>query len=510
MLSDDDVPPDKEEIMQSLKNYKAPGIDGIQAELFKYGGEEVWDELHKLIYDIWMEEEIPDEWKVSVLCPIYKKGDKLDCRNYRGIALLGIAYKVLSSAIGRRLISYMEKEVGEYQCGFRKGRSTIDQIFTARQVLEKSLEYNVDLHHLYIDFQQAYDSVDRQVLMRDLLSMGVSKKLTRLVKMTMSGTRCRVKLQGLLSEEFPVVSGIMQGDTKATPLFNMTLEKAVRAIKTNPGGTIFDRLTQHMAYADDVEIVARTLPALAGALKEFETAAAARGLKINEQKTMYMKSTRHRPYEERTLNVGHHKFPACREFKYLGSLMTADNDIGAEIGARIAAGSRCCSAMQRLLRFRSLSRNAKLTIYKAIIRPVVTYGSETWVISAKHEKALGVWERKILRRIYGPVCEEGVWRSRYNRELRQLYGDTDLVSFIKAGRIRWLGHVERMAADRVPRKILYGQPGGARRRGRPPLRWLEDVETDVRKLGVRRWRAAASDRDEWRRIVEKAKVPRGL
>jgi len=83
--------------IEKLKNYRSPGIDQIPAELIKAGGRTICCEIHKLIIHIWNKEELSDEWKESIIIPIYKKGDKTDCNNYRGISLLPTTYKVLSN-----------------------------------------------------------------------------------------------------------------------------------------------------------------------------------------------------------------------------------------------------------------------------------------------------------------------------------------------------------------------------------------------------------------------------
>jgi hypothetical protein len=85
-----------------------------------------------------------------------------------------------------------------------------------------------------------------------------------------------------------------------------------------------------------------------------------------------------------------------------------------------------------------ISRRSKLQIYKTLITPVVTYGAETWTLTVTEEYALRRFERKVLRKIFGPVMDNGVWRIRYNSELHNFMGGEDIVRFVKAQRIQWL------------------------------------------------------------------------
>jgi len=109
-------------VIGNLKNHKSPGIDQIPAELIKAGGRTICCAIHKLIISIRNKEELPEEWKVSIIVPIYKKGDKTDCNNYRVISLLLTTYKILSNILLSRLIPYAEEVIGDHQCGFRHNR----------------------------------------------------------------------------------------------------------------------------------------------------------------------------------------------------------------------------------------------------------------------------------------------------------------------------------------------------------------------------------------------------
>jgi hypothetical protein len=131
-------------------------------------------------------------------------------------------------------------------------------------------------------------------------------------------------------------------------------------------------------------------------------------------------------------------------------------------------------------------------------------------MTTAEEELLNRWERKVLRKIFGAVQENGQWGIRRNRELEELYNHPNIVAEIKCNRLRWLGHVERMPEDRMVKKIYLGHPSGRRLRGRPRKRWLDDVEDDIRKMRIRRWRTHVGDREAWANIIREAKALQGL
>jgi len=105
--------------IEKLKSQKSPGIDQIPA-----GGKTIRCKIHKLIISIWNKKELPEEWKESIIVPIYKKGGNTDCSNYTAIAVLPTTCKILSNILLSRLTPYAEEIIGDHQCGFRRSRST--------------------------------------------------------------------------------------------------------------------------------------------------------------------------------------------------------------------------------------------------------------------------------------------------------------------------------------------------------------------------------------------------
>jgi hypothetical protein len=131
-----------------------------------------------------------------------------------------------------------------------------------------------------------------------------------------------------------------------------------------------------------------------------------------------------------------------------------------------------------------------------VIRPVTTYGSETRTLTKSDENSLRIFERKILRKVYGPLQEGDTWRIRYNEEFNRFIKGEDIVKFIKVQRIRWLGHVKRMEVGAMPRRMMKGRLFKGRRKGRPRLRWMDDVLTDLRAMSSgQRWQRIGSSGD---------------
>jgi len=123
--------------IDKIKSHKSAGIDQIPAELIKAGGRTICLEIHKLITSIWKKDELPEEWKESIIVLIHKKGYKTDCNNYRGISLLPTTYKILSNILLSRLIPYVKEIIGDHQCDFPRNRLTTAHIFCICQMLEK-------------------------------------------------------------------------------------------------------------------------------------------------------------------------------------------------------------------------------------------------------------------------------------------------------------------------------------------------------------------------------------
>jgi Reverse transcriptase (RNA-dependent DNA polymerase) len=193
------------------------------------------------------------------------------------------------------------------------------------------------------------------------------------------------------------MQGLRQGDVLSTLLFNVVLEIIERRTKLQTNGTIFYRQTQILAYADDIDIIGRSQAAVRDAYLALEREANKVELKINESKTKYMIAA---GTDRMIRDVGHSvvlgdkTFEVVKEFVYLGSLVTPNNDVSLEIQRRIQTANRCFFGLRKQLQSRHFSLSTKNIIYKTLIRPVLLYGSETWMLTRREENQTARFREK--------------------------------------------------------------------------------------------------------------------
>jgi hypothetical protein len=163
------------------------------------------------------------------------------------------------------------------------------------------------------------------------------------------------------------------------------------------------------------------------------------------------------------IDIGPTHLERVKSFKYLGSVVNGNNSIEEEIKERISLGNKAYYANQDLFKSKSLSKKSKLQKYQTLVRPVVTYACETWVLKENIKLKPMVFERKVLRRIYGPTkARDGMWRIKWNEELNRLVGNKNIINYIKAQMVAWFGHLHRMPGDSMVKKVYEWAPMSTR------------------------------------------------
>ena len=164
-----------------MKNNKATGIDNIAAEVLKIDIDTTASEMEKLFREIWDAEEVPDEWKQGLIVKLPKKGDLTVCGNWRSLTLMSVPAKCLGRCLIRRFGDDIDKMLRREQAGFRPRHDTEEQIFILRNIIEQSLECNTELYMVFVDYEKAFDSIDRETLLKIMKAYGIPDKFIELV-----------------------------------------------------------------------------------------------------------------------------------------------------------------------------------------------------------------------------------------------------------------------------------------------------------------------------------------
>jgi hypothetical protein len=305
---------------------------------------------------------------------------------------------------------------------------------------------------------------------------------------------CCVKIQNDCSESFETRQGLRQGDVLSTLLFNVVPEVIVRRVNLQTTGTIYNKETQLLAYADDIDIVSRSQSAVRVAYVTLEKDATKVGLTINEQKTKYMIAAGN----DRTIRdvgksvaIGDNHFEVVKEFVYLGTLMTPTDDVSLEIQRRIQTANKCFFGLRKHLQSSHLSRQTKFTIHKTLIRPVLLYGSERRTNCSYLRGRCS--ERYAARK--SKMVSTGEGTTTNSRE----FDSPNVLNVTKTNRLRYAGHMIRRPED-LPQKALFrATPNERKNQGRPKSRWADGVNIDSLALEVRDWTYCAQDNADMER-----------
>jgi len=257
-------PPTLDEIVKAikmLKNGKAPGDDGIQAELLKADIHFTGQKLQKMFNEIWETEQTPTNWRRGLIFKIPKKGNLKECKNWRGITLLPVVSKILGRIVIDRIKNGIDSKLRKEQAGYRTNKSTTDQIFVLRNIIEQSNEWQSSLYVHFIDFEKAFDSIHRESLWKIMKSYGIPDKLIAVVKALYKDFECAVIDDNEKTEWFPIKTGVKQGCNMSGFLFLLVIDWIMRETVKNGENGIrwkFTSKLDDLDFADDIALLSST------------------------------------------------------------------------------------------------------------------------------------------------------------------------------------------------------------------------------------------------------------
>ena len=385
--------------LHHLPNNKAPGADNIPAELLKASGDAGIDKLWTLCNKIWQTGEWPEDWVSSMFITIPKKGDLTNCDNYRTIALISHASKVLLSIILKRMEDKLNMEIPEEQAGFRKGRGTCDQIFNLQILLQKKVAANTPIFIAFIDYRKAFDSVSHQKMSHTLLEMGFPRHIVAVIQALYTSQKAAVQVEGEVTKWFSVGRGVRQGCILSPALFNIYSEMIMRNAmeSSSHGANIGGRCISNLRYADDVALITEDKDSLQDLLLKINVASQQYNLDMNVKKTKIMTCAKN------DINVDIHlngeKVEQVQNFTYLGVSFNSALDGSKEIRKRLSIARSKLTDIQTSLKMKSLAIKTKSRLLQSLVFPVAIYGCEAWTIKKADAKRINAFEMWCYRRI---------------------------------------------------------------------------------------------------------------
>jgi hypothetical protein len=539
-----------------LARGKATGSDGIPIELERYC---LGDKLRSVILSAFngalSSGEVLHDFKDVEISVLFKKGDKTDCNNYRGISIINHEGKLLERMIQNRLLPFVQDTgcIPESQCGFLPGRSTVDAVLVSRLVSTFALERrDSPLYKCFIDLTKAYDKVDRDTLWSILSRLGVPPKLLRVIVNLHVGAMATVKMDGEISEEFELKRGLKQGSVFAPLLFNVFFGAIINAFRkecelseietgvslglnfdgnwrnnfvmnhlikqreTNNrsryfGGeqtrnSAFELRLLEILFADDCELFAVSEEALQKMINIFVEVASTFAQEVSVKKTKVMVVEKGGEKKIPRITVNGTVLEVVDDFVYLGSKESNTGDMSAEVNVR---KQRMYAAFNqwsgRILMNKSLSLHLRLSFFNLIVVSNGLYGCATWNLCAKQVRELDSVQFQLLKLLFGIHFSEHVSYEEILLFASQAgYPILPLECKIAKLQLRYIGHVERMESYRLQKQLLYSSlilEETKNKRGAPARNYRQAISDALIKFGysIENWRNAVVDRGSWRK-----------
>ena len=476
------------EALKKLKGGKAMGPDCIPIEVWKGLGDIVIVWLTKLFNLIFRANKMPEEWRRSILVPIFKnKGDVQSCTNYRGIKLMSRTMKLWERFIEHRLrrMTSMTKN----QFGFMLGRLTTEAIFLVRQLMERYREQKKDLHMVFIDLEKAYDKIPRNVMWWALEKHKVPAKYITLIKDMYDNVVTSVRTSDVDTDDFPIKIGLHQGSALSPYLFALVMDEVTRDIQGD--------IPWCMLFADDVVLVDDSRTGVNRKLELWRQTLESKGFRLSRTKTEYMmcgfSTTR---CEEEEVSLDGQVVPQKDTFRYLGSMLQEDGGIDEDVNHRIKAGWMKWRQASGILCDKRVPQKLKGKFYRTAVRPAMLYGAECWPTKRRHVQQLGVAEMRMLRWMCGHTRKDRV----RNDDIRDRVGVAPIEEKLVQHRLRWFGHIQRRPPEApVHSGRLTRAENVKRGRGRPILTWEESVKRDLKDWSITK--ELAMDRGAWKLAI---------
>ena len=318
---------------------------------------------------------IPDLLKTSVITPIFKGGDKLKPKSYRPVALTSHLIKIFEKVIRQQMVKYIEERnlLNPNQHGFRSGHSCLSQLVQHYDKIVKAMEEGINVDVIYLDYAKAFDKLDFNIMLKKLWKMGIRGRVYAWIRSFLSGRHQTVHVKGSKSDPEPVISGVPQGSVVGPLLFLVLLGDIDERVGDSFVSSFADdtRVMGHIREPEDVLRLQHDLDAI------YEWSRL-NNMQLNAEKFECMRYG----YNQTIKNTTTYKACSGEDIlvedtvKDLGVLVCSDATFNEQITSVMLAANLKCGWVLRT--FQTRERKLMLTLWKALIQPVLDYCCQLW------------------------------------------------------------------------------------------------------------------------------------
>ena len=406
---------------KKLKSGKAVGGDDISNEQIKASIHILKTILAKIFNIVFNEGIIPTAWTEGIIKPIYKnKGERNNPDNYRPITILSCMGKLFTTILNSRLTQYIQSQelLGEEQLGFRQNYSTIDGVYIVNALLEMLSNNNKSLYCAFIDLKKCFGSIWRYGMFFKLYTYKIGSKMMNVLKcmyeklkscLQMNYVDTHGKMSYNISEIFPCVNGLREGDILSPLLFSLYVNDlksfleqthchGIEVQYTNENDVMCYLQMLLLMYADDTVLFATSKRQLQHSLNMYERYCRQWKLQVNVDKTKILIFGRKR---RQTFTLNNKQVEVIDKFKYLGVIFNRNGKFLDAIKDNINKARLAMYTLRRTFKEKHIPIDCQIEIFEKTIEPILLYGAEIWGFENRSTQLIEKYYLKTLKQILG-------------------------------------------------------------------------------------------------------------
>ena len=406
------------------------------------------------------------------------------------------------SIILNRIAPKVESILSETQAGFRKNRSTVEQITNLRVLCEKRRNVSNPVFHNFIDFKKAFVRVWHNRMFDTLLKFNIGKRMTHLMKQLYQKARTKVLSGNAYSEWFQATVGVRQGCILSPILFNLFLERIMLDALEDfeEGIKCGGKTVNNLRFADDIDLMAGKEEHLQTLTTRLDETSKRYGMEVSTEKSKTMITGG----QDATLNIriGNNQLEHVKKFCYLGSTITQNETSDQEIKERIGKATSALVKLSNIWKSKDIKITNKIYFLRTLVISIFLYGCEAWTLSVAIRRKIDAFEMKAYRRLLNITWKdrrtnESVWEE--IRRKSKIDNMKRLITIVEERKFKFFGH--QIRADGLTKSIIQGCVAGERKRGRPKRVWMDDLK-EWSGLGTQQLCHETEDRNGWRDSVD--------